>query len=81
MTMRRDNLLREPASRGWPRVSTEPRSRPPEAADRQGAVENDFRCADAFAAQPQVFLEAAGASCVRGKSVWPEAYWTAGTQH
>jgi hypothetical protein len=79
--MRRDNLLREPASRGWPRVLFETRSRPPEAAGRQGAVDNGFRWADAFAAQPQVLIEAAGVACVRGKPVWPEAYWTAGTQH
>ncbi len=46
------NLLREPASRGWPRVLYQYRLRSPEASYRQKKIEKDFLCAETIAAKP-----------------------------
>ncbi len=80
ITMCRYNLLRESASWGWPRVFFEYRLLSPEAEFRQEKIENYFLRVDPFAAKPQS-LGADTAACVRWKLMWPEAYWTTGSQH
>ena len=78
--MRRDNLLRESASRGWSRVLFESRFSIPEADARQG-TKYDFRYLDTRPAQSQVSLEATGTKRALGKTMWPEASVTAGLPH